>query len=171
MKYKWSHFYLLPCILGRVYDPNKHCGVMDPESKRPCTRSLTCKVGYMFRSNTHMLFLVLIRPKISGKLKIILLCTQTHSLTHRRTVPGRKKGFDILLAEHKGRAKEKDAGPKRDAASSQSAHPTQPLCAPSSTPSGCHNGKTTPTLKLRLASTHLQRYKQNAVKDALAVKL
>lgn len=118
-----------------------------------------------------MLFLVLIRPKISGKLKIILLCTQTHSLTHRRTVPGRKKGFDILLAEHKGRAKEKDAGPKRDAASSQSAHPTQPLGAPSSTPSGCHNGKTTPTLKLRLASTHLQRYKQNAVKDALAVKL
>ncbi|XP_017349894.1 ataxin-7-like protein 1 isoform X1 [Ictalurus punctatus] len=111
-------------VSGRVYDPNKHCGVMDPESKRPCTRSLTCK---------------------------------THSLTHRRTVPGRKKGFDILLAEHKGRAKEKDAGPKRDAASSQSAHPTQPLGAPSSTPSGCHNGKTTPTLKLRLASTHLQR--------------
>lgn len=59
MKYKWSHFYLLPCILGRVYDPNKHCGVMDPESKRPCTRSLTCKVGYMFRSNTHIGYVVL----------------------------------------------------------------------------------------------------------------
>ncbi|XP_060759821.1 ataxin-7-like protein 1 isoform X3 [Neoarius graeffei] len=111
-------------VSGRVYDPNKHCGVIDPESKRPCTRSLTCK---------------------------------THSLTHRRTVPGRKKDFDILLAEHKGRAKEKDAGQKREAATSQSAQPTQPLSPPSSTPSGCHNGKTTPTVKLRLASTHIQR--------------
>ncbi|KAK3518230.1 hypothetical protein QTP70_033918 [Hemibagrus guttatus] len=111
-------------VSGRVYDPNKHCGVLDPESKRPCTRSLTCK---------------------------------THSLTHRRTVPGRKKDFDILLAEHKGRAKEKDTGQKRDAASSQAAQSTQPLSPPSSTPSVCHNGKTTPTLKLRLASAHIQR--------------
>lgn len=96
---------------------------------------------------------------------------QTHSLTHRRTVPGRKKDFDILLAEHKGRAKEKDAGQKREAATSQSAQPTQPLSPPSSTPSGCHNGKTTPTVKLRLASTHIQRYKQNDLKDVLTVKL
>ena len=27
----------------REYDANKHCGVIDPESKKPCTRSLTCK--------------------------------------------------------------------------------------------------------------------------------
>ena len=27
----------------REYDPNKHCGVPDPETKKPCTRSLTCK--------------------------------------------------------------------------------------------------------------------------------
>jgi len=27
----------------REYDPNKHCGVLDPETKKPCTRSLTCK--------------------------------------------------------------------------------------------------------------------------------
>ena len=27
----------------REYDPNKHCGVADPETKKPCTRSLTCK--------------------------------------------------------------------------------------------------------------------------------
>lgn len=40
-------------ILGRVYDPNKHCGVLDPESERPCTRSLTCKVSHMFQSNTQ----------------------------------------------------------------------------------------------------------------------
>ena len=27
----------------REYDANKHCGVSDPETKKPCTRSLTCK--------------------------------------------------------------------------------------------------------------------------------
>ena len=27
----------------REYDPNKHCGVVDPDSRKPCTRSLTCK--------------------------------------------------------------------------------------------------------------------------------
>ncbi|XP_028668672.1 ataxin-7-like protein 1 isoform X1 [Erpetoichthys calabaricus] len=59
----------------REFDPNKHCGVLDPETKKPCTRSLTCK---------------------------------THSLTYRRAVPGRKKQFDILLAEHKARTKEKE---------------------------------------------------------------
>ncbi|KAG7260518.1 hypothetical protein CRUP_015140 [Coryphaenoides rupestris] len=31
------------CLSGRVFDPNKHCGVQDPETKRQCTRSLTCK--------------------------------------------------------------------------------------------------------------------------------
>ncbi|KAL7882381.1 hypothetical protein SRHO_G00000390 [Serrasalmus rhombeus] len=112
-------------VSGRVFDPNKHCGVLDPESKRPCTRSLTCK---------------------------------THSLTHRRAVPGRKKDFDILLAEHKGRAKEKEAGQKRDAASSQSAQSVQSLDPSSSSiPSSCHNGKTTPTLKLRLSNAHINR--------------
>ncbi|XP_046729182.1 ataxin-7-like protein 1 isoform X3 [Silurus meridionalis] len=109
-------------VSGRVYDPNKHCGVIDPESRRPCTRSLTCK---------------------------------THSLTHRRTVRGRKKDFDILLAEHKGRAKEKDAGQKRD---TTSAPTTQSLSPPSSTfSSNCHNDKSAPTLKLRLTNTHMQR--------------
>ncbi|CAI9598408.1 unnamed protein product, partial [Staurois parvus] len=59
----------------REFDPNKHCGVLDPETKKPCTRSLTCK---------------------------------THSLYHRRAVPGRKKPFDVLLAEHKARSREKE---------------------------------------------------------------
>lgn len=96
---------------------------------------------------------------------------QTHSLTQRRTVPGRRKDFDILLAEHKGRAKEKDAGQKRDTAISQAAQPTQPLSPPSSTPSICHDDKPTPTLKLRLASTHTQRYKLNDLKDVFTVKV
>ncbi|XP_028811489.1 ataxin-7-like protein 1 isoform X2 [Denticeps clupeoides] len=96
-------------VSGRVFDPNKHCGVLDPETKRPCTRSLTCK---------------------------------THSLTHRRAVPGRRKDFDVLLAEHKGRAKEKEA---------QSHDPTPAVS------SNCQNGKTTSTLKLRLVNPQLRR--------------
>ncbi|CAJ0917668.1 unnamed protein product, partial [Ranitomeya imitator] len=31
----------------REFDPNKHCGVLDPETKKPCTRSLTCKVHFL----------------------------------------------------------------------------------------------------------------------------
>ncbi|XP_074840254.1 ataxin-7-like protein 1 isoform X4 [Carettochelys insculpta] len=65
----------------REFDPNKHCGVLDPETKKPCTRSLTCK---------------------------------THSLNHRRAVPGRRKQFDILLAEHKARSREKDVAKDKE---------------------------------------------------------
>ncbi|NXU60217.1 AT7L1 protein, partial [Horornis vulcanius] len=65
----------------REFDPNKHCGVLDPETKKPCTRSLTCK---------------------------------THSLNHRRAVPGRKKQFDILLAEHKARSREKEVAKDKE---------------------------------------------------------
>ncbi|XP_045649403.1 LOW QUALITY PROTEIN: ataxin-7-like protein 1 [Ursus americanus] len=63
----------------REFDPNKHCGVLDPETKKPCTRSLTCK---------------------------------THSLSHRRAVPGRKKQFDLLMAEHKAKSREKEVKDK-----------------------------------------------------------
>ncbi|KAM8770448.1 ataxin-7-like protein 1 isoform 2-T2 [Rhynchonycteris naso] len=63
----------------REFDPNKHCGVLDPETKKPCTRSLTCK---------------------------------THSLSHRRAVLGRKKQFDLLLAEHKAKSREKEVKDK-----------------------------------------------------------
>ncbi|XP_006011454.1 ataxin-7-like protein 1 isoform X1 [Latimeria chalumnae] len=65
----------------REFDPNKHCGVLDPETKKPCTRSLTCK---------------------------------THSLNHRRAVPGRRKQFDILLAEHKARSREKEVAKDKE---------------------------------------------------------
>lgn len=40
----WFFFLFCFFLTGRVFDPNKHCGVQDPETKRPCTRSLTCKV-------------------------------------------------------------------------------------------------------------------------------
>ncbi|XP_042562614.1 ataxin-7-like protein 1 isoform X2 [Clupea harengus] len=109
-------------VSGRIFDPNKHCGVLDPETKRPCTRSLTCK---------------------------------THSLTHRRAVPGRKKNFDILLAEHKGRAKEKEVGQKQD--TQTGGQPTQSHDTTPSGPAHCPNGKTTSTLRLRLANTHIHR--------------
>ncbi|XP_044136113.1 ataxin-7-like protein 1 isoform X1 [Bufo gargarizans] len=68
-------------ICEREFDPNKHCGVQDPETKKPCTRSLTCK---------------------------------THTLNHRRAVPGRKKPFDILLAEHKARSRDKEVLKDKD---------------------------------------------------------
>uniref|UniRef100_A0A8C2BNV9 Ataxin 7-like 1 n=1 Tax=Cyprinus carpio TaxID=7962 RepID=A0A8C2BNV9_CYPCA len=110
-------------VSGRVFDPNKHCGVLDPETKRPCTRSLTCK---------------------------------THSLTHRRAVLGRRTDFNILLAEHKGRTKE--TGQKKEAqAGSQSVQVTQSHDAATSLSTSCTNAKTTPTLKLQLANSHLHR--------------
>nr|XP_046235699.1 ataxin-7-like protein 1 isoform X1 [Scatophagus argus] len=116
-------------LSGRVFDPNKHCGVQDPETKRPCTRSLTCK---------------------------------THSLTHRRAVPGRRKHFDVLLAEHKGRSKEgakekerdKDGtqggkeGGRQSTTSHETASPSKPHCP---------NGRPLSTLKLRLANAHIPR--------------
>ncbi|XP_072928412.1 ataxin-7 isoform X1 [Hemitrygon akajei] len=60
----------------REFDPNRHCGVVDLETKKPCTRSLTCK---------------------------------THSLSQRRAVLGRRKHFDLLLAEHKNKPREKES--------------------------------------------------------------
>ncbi|KAM9407342.1 ataxin-7-like protein 1 isoform 1-T1 [Salvelinus alpinus] len=112
-------------LSGRVFDPNKHCGVQDPESKRSCTRSLTCK---------------------------------THSLTHRRAVPGRQKEFDILLAEHKGRAKEKDkAGGQRRESQGGSQSTRANDTTPSTLPPHCHNGRTVSTLKLRWANAHRPR--------------
>nr|XP_057934605.1 ataxin-7-like protein 1 isoform X2 [Doryrhamphus excisus] len=112
-------------LSGRVFDPNKHCGVQDPETKQLCTRSLTCK---------------------------------THSLTHRRAVPGRRKHFDILLAEHRGRTKEKEGAKEKDkegkngcspnAESQEAACPRKPHCP---------NGRPLSTLKLRLANAHISR--------------
>ncbi|XP_014236208.1 ataxin-7-like protein 1 isoform X1 [Trichogramma pretiosum] len=55
-------------LKDREYDPDRHCGVWNDESQKPCTRSLTCKA---------------------------------HTVSLRRTVPGRSKTFDILLAEHR----------------------------------------------------------------------
>ncbi|MEE6501910.1 hypothetical protein FKM82_004355 [Ascaphus truei] len=62
-------------LSDREFDPDIHCGVVDVETKKPCTRSLTCK---------------------------------THSLGYRRAVQGRKKRFDVLLAEHKNKTREKE---------------------------------------------------------------
>ncbi|XP_075039463.1 ataxin-7 isoform X1 [Mixophyes fleayi] len=67
--------YLHKRLSDREFDPDIHCGVLDVETKKPCTRSLTCK---------------------------------THSLGYRRAVQGRKKGFDVLLAEHKNKTREKE---------------------------------------------------------------
>ncbi|MBZ3880515.1 Ataxin-7 [Sciurus carolinensis] len=39
----------------------------------------------------------------------IFLCLQAHSLTQRRVVQGRRKQFDVLLAEHKNKTREKES--------------------------------------------------------------
>ncbi|XP_061770298.1 ataxin-7-like protein 1 isoform X3 [Nerophis ophidion] len=113
-------------LSGRVFDPNKHCGVLDPDTKQPCTRSLTCK---------------------------------THSLTHRRGVPGRKKHFDILLAEHRGRTKEKEGAKDKDKEGNDSCSPSlasqEATASPSKPP--CPNGRPLSSLKLRLANAHIPR--------------
>ncbi|XP_034018898.1 ataxin-7-like protein 1 isoform X1 [Thalassophryne amazonica] len=124
-------------LSDRVFDPNKHCGVQDPETSRPCTRSLTCK---------------------------------THSLSQRRAVLGRRKQFDALLAEHKGRPKEKDCvqekeknrdgakgardGCSQNSTSQESASPSKPHCP---------NGRPLSTLKLRLANAHIPRHIQTRI--------
>ncbi|XP_039647939.1 ataxin-7-like protein 1 isoform X2 [Perca fluviatilis] len=116
-------------LSGRVFDPNKHCGVQDPETKRPCTRSLTCK---------------------------------THSLTHRRNVSGRSKHFNILLAEHKGRAKLNEGAKEKDRDRSQGGKEgsSQSILSQETTcPSKphCPNGRPLSMLKLRLANAHIPR--------------
>ncbi|XP_046142271.1 ataxin-7-like protein 1 isoform X1 [Osmia bicornis bicornis] len=55
-------------LKDREYDPDRHCGVWNDETGKPCTRSLTCKA---------------------------------HTVSLRRTVIGRSKTFDKLLAEHR----------------------------------------------------------------------
>ncbi|XP_035923308.2 ataxin-7-like protein 1 isoform X4 [Halichoerus grypus] len=98
----------------REFDPNKHCGVLDPETKKPCTRSLTCK---------------------------------THSLSHRRAVPGRKKQFDLLLAEHKAKSREKEVKDKEHLlTSAREVLPNQPGPAQDSLPGP--SGSSGPELKV-----------------------
>ncbi|KAK9399363.1 ataxin-7-like 1 [Crotalus adamanteus] len=85
-------------VSEREFDPNKHCGVLDPETKKPCTRSLTCK---------------------------------THSLNHRRAVLGRKKQFDILLAEHKARSRDKEVTKEKEHPQPvRETHQSQPISGP-----------------------------------------
>ncbi|XP_076400601.1 ataxin-7 isoform X2 [Peromyscus maniculatus bairdii] len=88
----------------REFDPDIHCGVIDLDTKKPCTRSLTCK---------------------------------THSLTQRRAVQGRRKRFDVLLAEHKNKTREKELIRHPD--SQQPPHPLRdPHPIPPRTPQEPH---------------------------------
>ncbi|KAM7378178.1 hypothetical protein PAMA_013192 [Pampus argenteus] len=128
-------------LSGRVFDPNKHCGVQDPETKRPCTRSLTCK---------------------------------THSLTHRRAVTGRRKHFDILLAEHKGKAKEKEGAKEkekdRDGIQGEKDGGSQSIASQETTSPNkphCPNDRPLSTLKLRLANAHIPRVPGSATSSPL----
>ncbi|KAJ8265629.1 hypothetical protein COCON_G00147280 [Conger conger] len=97
----------------REFNADFHCGVLDLTTRKPCTRSLTCK---------------------------------THSLTQRRAVLGRRKRFDVLLAEHKSRAREKELQCSADP--SQQAPPlrdTTPSPSPSPVPHGNSTADTKPS--------------------------
>ncbi|XP_023246695.1 ataxin-7-like [Copidosoma floridanum] len=69
-------------LKDREYDPDRHCGVWNEETSKPCTRSLTCKA---------------------------------HTVSLRRTVTGRSKSFDKLLADHRA---SKESPASRNATSS-----------------------------------------------------
>ncbi|KAK5896121.1 hypothetical protein CgunFtcFv8_009755 [Champsocephalus gunnari] len=91
-------------LSGRVFDPNKHCGVQDPETKRPCTRSLTCKT----HSLTH-------RRAVSGRGK------------HFDVLLAEHKGRTKLTQA----TKEKDASRGRKEGSvtpQETASPSRPHC-------------------------------------------
>ncbi|XP_020833974.1 ataxin-7 isoform X2 [Phascolarctos cinereus] len=91
----------------REFDPDIYCGVIDVETKKPCTRSLTCK---------------------------------THSLTQRRAVQGRRKRFDVLLAEHKNKSREKELLRHPDQQQQQQETPAlrEPHACPSKTSPELH---------------------------------
>ncbi|XP_074054923.1 LOW QUALITY PROTEIN: ataxin-7 [Macrotis lagotis] len=86
----------------REFDPDIYCGVIDVETKKPCTRSLTCK---------------------------------THSLTQRRAVQGRRKRFDVLLAEHKNKSRDKELLRHPDQPLTQQQPQIPPLREPHASPS------------------------------------
>ncbi|XP_011254701.1 ataxin-7 isoform X2 [Camponotus floridanus] len=67
-------------LKDREYDPDRHCGVWNEETGKPCTRSLTCKA---------------------------------HTVSLRRTVIGRSKTFDKLLAEHRAAKEQPNSGSNR----------------------------------------------------------
>ncbi|XP_011631348.1 ataxin-7-like protein 2 isoform X1 [Pogonomyrmex barbatus] len=67
-------------LKDREYDPDRHCGVWNEETGKPCTRSLTCKA---------------------------------HTVSLRRTVIGRSKTFDTLLAEHRAAKDPPNSGGNR----------------------------------------------------------
>ncbi|XP_072766446.1 uncharacterized protein [Anoplolepis gracilipes] len=67
-------------LKDREYDPDRHCGVWNEETGKPCTRSLTCKA---------------------------------HTVSLRRTVLGRSKTFDKLLAEHRAAKEQPNSGSSR----------------------------------------------------------
>jgi len=67
-------------LKDREYDPDRHCGVWNEETGKPCTRSLTCKA---------------------------------HTVSLRRTVIGRSKTFDKLLAEHRAAKEQPNSSSSR----------------------------------------------------------
>ncbi|XP_068442892.1 ataxin-7-like protein 1 isoform X1 [Clinocottus analis] len=120
-------------LSGRVYDPNKHCGVQDPETKRPCTRSLTCKS----HSLTH-------RRAVSGRGKHFDILLAEHK--------GRTKVNEGTKEKEKEKERDGSQGGKEGSSQSITAQETSSPSKPH-----CPNGRPLSTLKLRLANAHIPR--------------
>ncbi|XP_010773909.1 ataxin-7-like protein 2a [Notothenia coriiceps] len=89
----------------RECDLDKHCGVLDPDRKKVCTRLLTCNFSRRLRglisgSSPFTFDFDPVRTHDSGKI---------HSIHQRRKVMGRSKNFDQLVAELKTKVREKGA--------------------------------------------------------------
>lgn len=116
-------------VSGRVFDPDKHCGVPDPETKRSCTRSLTCK--------THSLTQ---RRAVPGRSQLFDALLAEHK--------GLAKEREAL------KEKEKEAALRAKEACSQSIA-SQETTSPSK--SYCPSERPLSSLKLRLANAHIPR--------------
>ena len=84
-----------------MFDADKHCGVWIPETQRPCTRSLTCKVSYLTKHNVNNHAHKENRLVVHHFTCLLFSHFQTHALSLRRSVKGRSKIFDHLLREHR----------------------------------------------------------------------
>ncbi|XP_038128218.1 ataxin-7-like protein 1 [Cyprinodon tularosa] len=116
-------------VSGRVFDPDKHCGVPDPETKRSCTRSLTCK--------THSLTQ---RRAVPGRSRLFDELLAEHK--------GLAKEREAL------KEKEREAALRgKEGCSQSNAAPETP--SPSKT--YCPAERPLSSLKLRLANAHIPR--------------
>ncbi|XP_038551877.1 LOW QUALITY PROTEIN: ataxin-7 [Micropterus salmoides] len=99
-----------PSLLGQIPNGKGHLSVLsdkkqDSSSNASSRRHLNKKVAEReFNPDTHCGVVDMTARKPCTR----SLTCKTHSLSQRRAVPGRRKRFDTLLAEHKNRTRERE---------------------------------------------------------------